>query len=162
LPISEMKIDKSFIFDLKATDGARSLVESAIEMARKMGIKVVAEGVESEHIFHELRKMGCHEVQGFYVGRSMRAESIVPFFTNWKKTLDASPGAGAQEMPKAAIIQALVNDIATDPSLDTQPARVGPYRVAAPVAAGNANVTKDLIRKIPALVLAGKTIPALG
>jgi hypothetical protein len=100
-------------------------------------------------------------VQGFYVGKSMRAEAIVPFFTNWKTTLDASPGAGAQEMPKAAIIQALVNDIATDPSLDTQPARPGPYRVAVPVA-GNANGTKDLIRKIPALVLAGKTIPALG
>ena len=161
LPIAEMKIDKSFILDLQGTAGARDLVESAISMAKRMGIKVVAEGVESESVFHELRRIGCHEVQGFFVGKSMPADAVVPFFTGWRKTMLGAPSVAASKgLPKVAILQALVNEIINDRSLGICSHPAGPYGVQARVAETDDNA-KNLIRKIPPLVLEGKTIPAL-
>jgi EAL domain-containing protein (putative c-di-GMP-specific phosphodiesterase class I) len=160
LPIAEMKIDKSFILDLQGTAGARDLVESAIGMAKRMGVKVVAEGLESQNVFEELRRIGCHEVQGFFVGRSMAADKVVAFFTGWRKTHQDAPSADAPVLPKIAILQALLNDIVSDRSLETLAAPQGPYRVQAARIETGSN-PKDLVRKLPALILAGKTLPAL-
>jgi len=160
LPISEMKIDKSFIFDLQKTGGARDLVESAIGMAKRMGIKVVAEGVETESVFEELRRIGCHEVQGFFVGRSMPADSVVAFFTGWRKAHQGAPATGGPAMPKIAILQALLNDIVSDRSLETLAAPQGPYRGQAAKIETGSN-PKDLVRKLPSLILEGKSLPAL-
>ena len=171
LPISEMKIDKSFIFDLQGNSGARELVESAIAMAKRMGIKVVAEGVESESVFQELRRLGCDEVQGYFVGKSMPADTIVAFFTEWKSV---RPEHGARGLPKIAILQALLNELTGDLTAQVSTAPAGPYgKPAPPPGSGNANGGGDgakdgakdgvraLARKIPPLVLEGKPVPAL-
>lgn len=156
LPIAEMKIDKSFIFDLEGRPGARELVESAIAMAKRMNIKVVAEGVESESVFQELRRIGCDEVQGYFVGKAMPAEKIIPFFTDWKKTRPAKGG-----MPKVAIVQALLNELSSDVPASAPAAAAGPYRSQAAPASGGSDPTRETLRKIPPLVLEGKTLPAL-
>jgi EAL domain-containing protein (putative c-di-GMP-specific phosphodiesterase class I) len=85
LPFSELKIDKSFTFDLQKLPGARALVESTIGIARRMGMNVVAEGVETESVFRELRLMGCQHAQGYFISKSIPAEHIPQFFAGWDR-----------------------------------------------------------------------------
>jgi EAL domain-containing protein (putative c-di-GMP-specific phosphodiesterase class I) len=158
LPVTEMKIDKSFIFDLQANAGARELVESAIGMAKRLGIKVVAEGVENEAVFRELRRMGCDEAQGYFIGKSMKADSVVPFFTRWSKAAPGDSG-GAQALPRIVVAQALLNDLVADLSAPVRPAANSYARFAS-----SRDVMarpREIVEKIPALVLGGKPLPAL-
>jgi EAL domain-containing protein (putative c-di-GMP-specific phosphodiesterase class I) len=157
LPISEMKIDKSFVLEMDRNPGAREVVESAVAMAKRMGIKVVAEGVETEKNFEELRRMGCDEVQGFFVGKSLPTDAIVPFFTDWKKSRGAAPAA--RQLPKIAFIQALLNDLANDIATPA-PVKAGPYAALAVPGIPDDRL-RELVLKIPPLVLGGKTVPAL-
>ena len=159
LPISEMKIDKSFILDLQTKIGARHLVESAVAMAKRLDIKVVAEGVETEALFRELRLLGCDEAQGYFVGKSMPAEAVVPFFTSWSGSLPDSlvdPPVG-QKLPKIAIAQALLNELANDLAA---PAQINSYAASATTQDVSAQ-PRAIIEKLPALILGGETIPAL-
>jgi len=159
LPISEMKIDKSFVLEMDRKPGAREVVESAVTLAKRMGIRVVAEGVETEKMFEELRRIGCDEVQGFFVCKSLPVEAIVPFFTDWKKSRGALSGSAAFQLPKVALIQALLNDLANDIAPPV-PMKVGPYAAPA-VPVISADRARDLVLKIPPLVLGGRTVPAL-
>ncbi len=161
LPIGELKIDKSFILDLQGAAGARSLVESTISMAQRMGLKVVAEGVESESLFRELRRIGCHEAQGFFIGKSMAADEVVSFFTGWKKSMQDSPAqtAPGKGLPKIAIVQALLKDIATAKPTKAKPAQQWNGKALSTPAVKDDG--HDLLAKIPPLVLEGKTIAAL-
>jgi EAL domain-containing protein (putative c-di-GMP-specific phosphodiesterase class I) len=163
LPIGELKIDKSFIFDLLKKGGAQHLVESAISMAKRMGIKVVAEGVESESLFEELRRIGCDEIQGYFIGKSMPADKVVPFFTAWKQSRPETPhdNATAAGLPKVAIIQALLNELMHD---DPGPARaaLGSYASAGtPAPTHGKERANELLKKLPPLILERKTLQAL-
>jgi EAL domain-containing protein (putative c-di-GMP-specific phosphodiesterase class I) len=159
LPISEMKIDKSFILDLQSKTGARDLVETAVAMAKRLGIKVVAEGVETEGLFRELCRIGCDEAQGYFIGKSMPADAIVPFFTSWSRPEGLTIPQTGQKLPKIAVAQALLNELAND--------LAAPQRVQTNTYAGskasqdNGTHPKSLIEKLPALILGGKTIAAL-
>jgi diguanylate cyclase (GGDEF)-like protein len=66
LPIDELKIDKSFITEM--TQGSRDalIAASSVDLARRLGMKVVAEGVETNQVLQMLHEMGCDEAQGFY------------------------------------------------------------------------------------------------
>jgi len=66
LPFSELKIDKSFVVDIDTSERHRTIVKTTLEMAKNMGLKVVAEGIESVAIEALLREYGCHIAQGFY------------------------------------------------------------------------------------------------
>jgi diguanylate cyclase (GGDEF)-like protein len=65
LPIERLKIDKSFIRDIAKSPDDRAIIGAVTSMARKMGIKTVAEGVETEEQLEFLRSSGCDEAQGF-------------------------------------------------------------------------------------------------
>lgn len=71
LPVNELKIDRSFVQDLahSARDGA--IVGAAIELGHRLGLSVVAEGVEDEATWDELRALGCDVAQGFYMARPL-------------------------------------------------------------------------------------------
>lgn len=69
LPASELKIDKTFILNLESDKQNQVLVQTAIHMAHNLGMKVVAEGVESEHARKLLSDMGCDMCQGFHFSR---------------------------------------------------------------------------------------------
>jgi EAL domain-containing protein (putative c-di-GMP-specific phosphodiesterase class I)/CHASE2 domain-containing sensor protein len=69
IPASEIKIDRSFISMLCSSQSDRIMVNSTIQLAHSLGRKVVAEGVESQKIMDELRRMGCDIVQGYHTGR---------------------------------------------------------------------------------------------
>ncbi len=70
-PVDVLKIDRSFVRGLPNDVGDASLVEAILAMAKSMGLKVVAEGVETEHQRTFLRKHGCDRLQGFYYGKPM-------------------------------------------------------------------------------------------
>lgn len=65
LPLDEIKIDRSFVNDLVKDPETVSIVEAIITMASKLGLSVVAEGVETRREFDFLRKRGCHCFQGY-------------------------------------------------------------------------------------------------
>ena len=76
LPAEELKIDRSFVLDLETSSDARSVVDAVIKLAHALGLKVVAEGVETEAQNQILRSLGCHELQGFLFAKPMSAKAL--------------------------------------------------------------------------------------
>ena len=74
LPIDEIKIDRSFVMRMETDRNDAVLVRSIIELGRNLGLRVTAEGVESESIKRSLSELGCDFVQGFHIGRPVVAE----------------------------------------------------------------------------------------
>ena len=68
-PVDTIKIDKSFVRDMGSDTEDRTLVETIIVMARTLGMRVVAEGVETSNQLALLRSMGCHYTQGYYFSK---------------------------------------------------------------------------------------------
>ena len=79
LRAGELKIDKSFVLDLETSADARAVVDGIVKLAQALGLKVVAEGVETEAQHQILRSFGCHELQGFLFARPMSARAL----SNW-------------------------------------------------------------------------------
>ena len=76
-PISELKIDKSFIKHLSEDSANYSIVSATITMAHDLGIKVVAEGVEEANVLELLKTMGCDRVQGYFYSRPVPFEEMM-------------------------------------------------------------------------------------
>ena len=76
LPASELKIDKSFVMDMLNEENDILIVKSTIELAHNLGLKVVAEGVESEEILQALRDLGCDVVQGYHISRPLAFDKM--------------------------------------------------------------------------------------
>jgi predicted signal transduction protein with EAL and GGDEF domain/DNA-binding response OmpR family regulator len=77
LPISELKIDRSFVRDLGETPQSSAVVSAIIALARALGLRVIAEGVETTEQMEVLYGLGCHICQGFLFARPMPAGQIV-------------------------------------------------------------------------------------
>jgi EAL domain-containing protein (putative c-di-GMP-specific phosphodiesterase class I) len=76
LPVSEVKIDKSFIMAL--TDpGNRAIVEAVIKLGRAFGLRVVAEGVEDGPTWEIIRALSCDLAQGYYLSKPLPADAFV-------------------------------------------------------------------------------------
>jgi EAL domain-containing protein (putative c-di-GMP-specific phosphodiesterase class I) len=82
LAVDELKIDRSFIRAL-ARGGDKALVRSTIHLARQMGLRVVAEGVDSEECWRQLRGMGCDAAQGFLIGAPMPSREFLAWLASW-------------------------------------------------------------------------------
>ena len=76
-PIDKVKIDRSFVADLGEHSRHARIVHAIIQLARSLGLRVVAEGVETEAQLAFLRAHGCHEVQGFLIAPPAPAEEIL-------------------------------------------------------------------------------------
>ena len=70
-PFDVIKIDRSFVRDLAVDTSDQQLIVAAIEMAKALGLKVVAEGVETAQQLHFLRDAGCFSVQGYYLSKPL-------------------------------------------------------------------------------------------
>lgn len=79
LPVTELKIDKSFILKLDSSPTDQMIVQSTITLGHNLNLSVVAEGVENEQSLELLRKMGVDHIQGYYLCRPIAPES----FTDW-------------------------------------------------------------------------------
>jgi EAL domain-containing protein (putative c-di-GMP-specific phosphodiesterase class I) len=82
LAVDELKIDRSLIRAL-SRGGDKALVRSTIHLARQLGLRVVAEGVESEETWRQLRGMGCDAAQGFLIGAPMPAREFLAWIASW-------------------------------------------------------------------------------
>ena len=77
LPVDELKIDKSFVMGMLDNRPDRLVVRSTLELARELGLRVVAEGVEDAQVAAMLAGYGCQVVQGYLVGRPLPPSEIV-------------------------------------------------------------------------------------
>ena len=77
LPAEELKIDRSFIMDLESSDDARAIVDAVVRLAHALGLKVVAEGVDTPRQCEILLGLGCDELQGFLFARPMSAQALL-------------------------------------------------------------------------------------
>ncbi len=71
MPVQAIKIDRSFVTDMLANQQDLVIVRSTINMARNLGLKVVAEGAEDRATYDTLRGMGCDFVQGYYISKPL-------------------------------------------------------------------------------------------
>ncbi len=69
LPVDEIKIDRSFVQNMETNASDAVLVRSIIELGRSLGLRVTAEGVETESVKRHLAALGCDFAQGFHIGR---------------------------------------------------------------------------------------------
>ena len=76
LPVTEFKIDESFVMNMDKDPGNKVIVSSTINLAHELGLDVVAEGVESQEVLQILQDLGCNRGQGYYFCRPKPAEEI--------------------------------------------------------------------------------------
>jgi diguanylate cyclase (GGDEF)-like protein len=81
LPLSELKIDKSFVIGL-ADPINHAIVRSTIDLGQNLGMRVVAEGVETPEVLRELQRLGCDVVQGYVIARPLAPAAVTSFLLN--------------------------------------------------------------------------------
>ena len=82
LPVAELKIDMAFVRDLESSQEARSIAKSIVDMAKALGLHVVAEGVETAAQSDLLVGMGCDELQGFLFSLPIPADELLRMAQN--------------------------------------------------------------------------------
>ena len=87
LRVHALKLDKSFVVDLEVREQNRVIVESTVQMAHALGLRVVAEGVETEWVKSYLQGIGYDLGQGYWFARPMPAEDCC----NWALRFGAAP-----------------------------------------------------------------------
>jgi diguanylate cyclase (GGDEF)-like protein len=81
LPVDELKIDQSFVCDMDTDPESALITQAAIQLARNMGLLVVAEGVENEAVARCLQELGCDMAQGYYYAKPLTAQHLCTFLT---------------------------------------------------------------------------------
>jgi diguanylate cyclase (GGDEF)-like protein len=76
LPVDELKIDRSFVSHMATSPSDAVIVRSTIDLGHNLGLRVVAEGVETQHVWEELTALGCDTAQGYYLSRPMPAADL--------------------------------------------------------------------------------------
>jgi EAL domain-containing protein (putative c-di-GMP-specific phosphodiesterase class I)/FixJ family two-component response regulator len=84
IPFNELKIDRAFVYNAATEESARAIQESSADLARKLKLKIVAEGAESRSDWDVVTKNRCDYVQGYYCAKPMSAEELLTFITGWK------------------------------------------------------------------------------
>jgi EAL domain-containing protein (putative c-di-GMP-specific phosphodiesterase class I) len=76
LPVDTLKVDRSFVMQMDSQEGDAMIVRSTIALAHSLGLRAVAEGVETEAVLEELRELGCDMLQGFHLSRPLPPERL--------------------------------------------------------------------------------------
>ncbi len=84
LPVDELKIDKSFVMKMAQDQDDAKIVRSTVDLGHNLGLRVVAEGVESEEVWFLLRQMGCDQGQGYFMGKPMPVERFLEWLHQWR------------------------------------------------------------------------------
>lgn len=155
LPFGELKIDKGFVFDLQKSSEARTLVESTISLARKLGLKICAEGVESEELFNELRNLQCDDAQGYFISKPIPAAAIGAFFQKWNSSQAESRSSSSSTL---VVIHGLLAEILSSSSDDDDDATIV---LSAMSTLSAAETGRDIAARVPALLLSGDLLGSL-
>ena len=92
LPVDEIKIDRSFVAGMMVDENDDVIVRSTIELARSLGLRVVAEGVEDDATWARLSDLGCDLAQGFYLSPPVAAAELPALLRAEQATRDALGG----------------------------------------------------------------------
>jgi len=113
LPVSTIKIDKSFVMAMDDDNSDAAIVKSTIQLGRNLGLEVVAEGVETPNAWARLADMGCDLAQGYYLSRALDGSR----FMGWLGAYEQKFAAGPPRLP------------VPDPITEARPGRP-PLRIA--------------------------------
>jgi hypothetical protein len=84
IPFSELKIDRSFVSGADSQEKLRVMVETSLLLASKLGMKFIAEGVETPAEWNLLKSIGCYGAQGYYIARPLDGAAFANWLTTWK------------------------------------------------------------------------------
>ncbi len=87
LPVSEIKVDKSFVLNMREVNDDAVIVRSIVELGHNLGLRVVAEGIEDEETWDLLSGLLCNTAQGYFISRPVDAKT----FSEWAKDGDWLP-----------------------------------------------------------------------
>lgn len=87
LPVSTLKIDRSFVSGVNARESDSAIVSALISLGRALDMKVVAEGIEEEEQSIKLRELGCDYAQGFFFGRPTASENVPGLIQSWQHSV---------------------------------------------------------------------------
>ncbi len=82
-PFKELKIDQSFVFRMLHDSEAMIIVEICILLAKKLNMKVIAEGIESIEVWDKLNTLQCDIAQGYFIGKPMPVEQLFKWHSTW-------------------------------------------------------------------------------
>ena len=98
LPVDELKIDRAFVMNLDRSASNLAIMRATIELGHSLGLKVVAEGVETPEVWSTLLRLGCDVAQGYYISRPMPAAAVAPWLLAQRaqlaRNLDVAEDAG--------------------------------------------------------------------
>lgn len=83
LPFSELKIDRGFVQGASDNESAMALLEFACDLGKKLGLHIVAEGVETRQQWDLVSELGCDTVQGFFISKPIPKSGVPDWITNW-------------------------------------------------------------------------------
>ncbi len=83
IPATEIKVDRHFVSTIAADEKDREIVRSVVELGHALGMRVVAEGVDSAENLAVISRLGCEVAQGFYIARPMRAEMVFDWINSY-------------------------------------------------------------------------------
>lgn len=116
-PFDKIKIDRCFITEMKAGSESSAIIEAVLDLANKLNMQTIAEGVESEEQLASLRALGCEQVQGYLISKAIPAAdlpitrrfarrdfeiaSVTPFVPDHPREGDGKPGRELREARRA-------------------------------------------------------------
>lgn len=83
LPVDELKIDKSFVLNMEHDADDAKIVKSTIDLGHNLGLRVVAEGLETQPVWQLLRQMGCDQGQGYLISKPMPGDKFIAWLEQW-------------------------------------------------------------------------------
>jgi EAL domain-containing protein (putative c-di-GMP-specific phosphodiesterase class I) len=76
--VDTLKIDRSFVSGMDRNDGCREIVRAVMNLARTLGLEVIAEGTETAEQVHDLEQLGCRFGQGYFFSAPLPLEQLRP------------------------------------------------------------------------------------
>ncbi|WP_052865026.1 putative bifunctional diguanylate cyclase/phosphodiesterase [Streptomyces niger] len=111
LPVSELKIDRSFVARLAVDNEDAEIVRCTLDLAHSLGLLVVAEGVEDDETWERLRDLGCDAVQGWLVAAAMPPDETTAWLRarehhGWRRESDGSPSDSEEaDRPSGQVVK---------------------------------------------------------
>lgn len=103
LPVDELKIDRSFVLNLEGSASNRAIVRSTTELGHILGLRVVAEGVETPEAWSALLRLGCDLAQGYFISRPMLASQVMDWMRLQRSALSQALADAQQDGTVAAL-----------------------------------------------------------
>src|SRR5207249_12216424 len=95
LPVTSIKIDKSFVLGMADDPGDAVIVESTIHLGHNLGLEVVAEGVETDEVWNRLAELGCDTAQGFYLSKAVPSTELTRWLSAYESLFSFNGSAPA-------------------------------------------------------------------